>query len=403
MSVIVRVENFQSIESAEVLVDGFTAITGQNNSGKTALMRAIQGVFSNPPADNLVRHGADKLSVSLTFSDGQTVVWEKGPKVKPTYTVNGKVIYPGRGVPDEVLALGVQPIIAGGVPIWPQIAPQFSGQIFLLDQPGSTVAEVVADVEHVGKYTAALRLAESDKRQAASDLRLRVEDVRVEEQRLSAFVGLDDAVDAYARAELTWSRVGKQAVELNRRRALADRLRANGEAVARLLWVRSAPAIDQRTVNRASSGYLLLSKASNLQHRMRVSGGVIGALVGIRSVPVRLPDTRALQQALDKLSLLEQLKQRLSSSKGRVGRLLPLRSASVSDAPPDHDALRAQYNRLLALVRLRKRLIEALAVVGSARDELRRETSELGRLRAEVDAYEVCPTCGAATRTGACS
>ena len=170
MPVRIRARNFQSIEDAEIVVDRFTVVTGPNNSGKTALQRAVQGVFTNPSGDAFVRHGAERLIVDIDFGNDETVRWEKGPKVKPTYTVKGKVINPGRQVPTEVLALGIQPIQAGAIAVWPQVAPQFTGQMFLLDLPGSAIAEAVADVERVGQLTQALRLADSDKRSASSEL-----------------------------------------------------------------------------------------------------------------------------------------------------------------------------------------------------------------------------------------
>ena len=135
MAVRIRVRNFQSIEDAEVEVSGLTVVTGQNNSGKTALMRAVRGVFENSGGDAFVRHGTDALAVHLDFGDAD-VTWTKGPKVKPTYIVGGKTINPGRSVPDEVTSLGVAPVQAGSGEAWPQIAPQFTGQVFLLDLPG---------------------------------------------------------------------------------------------------------------------------------------------------------------------------------------------------------------------------------------------------------------------------
>ena len=91
MATTVHVRDFQSIQDAIIIIDGFTVVTGPNNSGKSALQRAIRGVFTNPPAGSLVRHGAKYLSVTITFSDGQTVCWEKGSKVN-RYIVNGKLI-----------------------------------------------------------------------------------------------------------------------------------------------------------------------------------------------------------------------------------------------------------------------------------------------------------------------
>ena len=78
MAVQVRLKNFQSIEDASLRVEGLTVITGTNHSGKTAVMRAIRGLFTNAPAGPLVRHGAAHLTVALTFDDGTEVVWEKG-------------------------------------------------------------------------------------------------------------------------------------------------------------------------------------------------------------------------------------------------------------------------------------------------------------------------------------
>jgi DNA repair ATPase RecN len=194
MAITVRVQNFQSIEDATVVIDGFTVVTGPNNSGKTALQRAIRGVFTNPPAGALVRHGTAFLSVTITFPDGQTVCWEKGDKVN-RYIVNGgkPLEGVGRGVPEVVSNMGVHFIKAGNEKLWPQIAQQFTGQIFLLDRPGSMVAEAVADVEKVGQLSAALKLSEKDRRSALGDLKVRRKDEVSLQKELDGFAGLNGA------------------------------------------------------------------------------------------------------------------------------------------------------------------------------------------------------------------
>ena len=192
MSFRVRIRNFQSIEDATVEVDGLTAVIGPNNSGKTSTMRAIRGVFTNTLGSSFVRHGTTHATVDISFPDGQTVIWEKGENVN-RYTVNGKVYDKvGRGVvPDEVLALGVKCIQAGAHTLWPQIASQFTGQVFLLDQSGSAVAEAIADVERVGKLTRALKASESDRRAATTTLKVRRKDADVLLNELVTFDGID--------------------------------------------------------------------------------------------------------------------------------------------------------------------------------------------------------------------
>jgi len=190
----INVRNFQSIAQSVVEVDGLTVITGPNNSGKTALMRAVRGVFTNAKGSSFVRHGTDACEVGVEFADGNEVVWEKGKNVN-RYTVNGKLLDKvGQGVPDEVEALGITSITAGNQTVWPQIAPQFTGQVFLLDQPGSVLAEALADVERVGKLSRALKAVESDKRQAASEMKVRLSDRKALAAEMAAFDGLDAAL-----------------------------------------------------------------------------------------------------------------------------------------------------------------------------------------------------------------
>jgi len=190
----VRIQNFQSIEDAELEIDGFTVITGPNNSGKSAVMRAVRGVFTNAPAGPLVRHGAKHLSVGIAFPDGNTVLWEKGGKTN-RYTLNGKELNAvGRGVPPEVAALGVSEIKAASDRVWPQIAEQFTGSLFLVNRPGSVIAEALSDVDRVGTLTEALRLSESDRRSGASELKVRRKDLQTQRAQAALYEGLDDVL-----------------------------------------------------------------------------------------------------------------------------------------------------------------------------------------------------------------
>ena len=67
MSTLLKVKNLQSIGDTEVEVDGFTVITGPNNSGKSALVRAVIGLTSNYSGNkhSWVRKGQKNLEVTL--------------------------------------------------------------------------------------------------------------------------------------------------------------------------------------------------------------------------------------------------------------------------------------------------------------------------------------------------
>lgn len=188
---IVRVRNFQSLKDVTLDIQGLTVVTGPNNSGKSALMRAIRGVFENSPSNALVRYGEKSLTVDLTFNDGQTVTWEKGPKTND-YTINGyKLQTVGRGVPTELEDLGVKGITCSNTVLWPQIARQFQGTLFLVNQTGAILGEALSDVDKVGKLNKALRLGEKDKRSVSGELKVRRKDLKTSEERLSFYDGFE--------------------------------------------------------------------------------------------------------------------------------------------------------------------------------------------------------------------
>lgn len=191
MTTKVKIKDFQSIEKADLEISGFTVITGKNNSGKSAVQRAIRGVFQNTRGHAFVRHGKPHSEVSLSFEDGNSVTWLKGKK-ENKYIINGKEFDKvGSGTPEELDDFMIQPIKAGGREIWSQFAPQFTGQVFLLSETGSVLAEAISDVERVQTLNNAMKQSERDKRAANSTLKVRVKDEKALQQDLEHYVGLD--------------------------------------------------------------------------------------------------------------------------------------------------------------------------------------------------------------------
>jgi len=202
----------------------------------TALLRAIRGVFQNTPGTSFIREGESSCQVTVNLGDHK-VTWFKGTgkKDRPTYIFDGgDPLYPGQAVPDEVQALGVVPIQAGGQEVWPTIAKQFEGQIFLLDKPGSAIAEAVADVERVGQLNRALRNAEGDRRQAATALRVKTSDLVALEGQAARFKGLDEVVGLVSDLEAAQVEVQRLARAVEGLEGLRSRLQKAAEAVNRL-------------------------------------------------------------------------------------------------------------------------------------------------------------------------
>jgi len=355
MPVKVKVRNFQSIASADIEIDRFTVVTGSNNTGKTTLQRAIRGVFQNTKGTAFIREGETSTSVEVDFGKDGKVKWSKGTgaRDRPTYNINGGAdIYPGSSVPEEVAAFGVVPIQAGGQEVWPTIAQQFTGQVFLLDRPGSALAEAIADVERVGQLNRALRSSESDRRQASAALRVRMEDLVKHEVDAKFYEGLDPALDSISALEAT-------------RESLA-------------------------TVGRAVEGL------TALQDRLLVARAEAERLAPIASIQV--PAVKAVQDIQDELEALRSIQRRLAAAKASVAHYDGINEVLVEvDEAPVERVLSA----LNVLVDLQDRLEAARENVKDQRVKLQKaeqiQTVTSDAAEAELAEIGYCPTCQQAT------
>lgn len=347
----VHVENFQSLSDVTVAVDGFTVVTGTNNTGKSALMRAIRGAFQNARGTSYIRHGQTKSVVEITFDDGRKLRWEKGKGAgdKPTYVIDGgSPIHPGQAVPDEVRALGVKPIMVGGREVWPQFAPQFTGQIFLLDQPGSVLAEAVSDVNHVAQLNDALRFAESDKRSSAAELKIRLTDQVGLEMAVKKYEGLDDLDAEIVDLEAAYAKV-----------------------------VKIGNVIQAATV---------------LKNRLEAAQAAVDKLVGVAELEI--PDAKAAGEALDELDALTRLQGRMATAEAAVVKLTGIPDLNDLDSTEVSDL----WDSLQATLNLRDKLVTARSGVSSLEGQSVTADETFSTVNQEIEValgdLGECPTCG---------
>ena len=409
MPITVRVREFQSIEDATVVLDGFTVITGANNSGKTALVRAIRGVFTNAPAGPLVRHGAAHLTVEIDFQDGNTVKWEKGwekpgqkGKTVNRYTVNGQVLPSvGRGCPPEVLELGIRSIRAGTDTLWPQIADQFRGVLFLVGSPGSATAEAIANVERVGVLTAALKLCESDQRKARSKLGVRREDETQLVDELGRFDGLDIVEELVVAIGAVDQLRIKAATELGAAMRLRKRLRDAQGAVDSLQGIDAVTVPSAALPNLAVGARDGCQDLRDLRDRVVAAQRDVNALAGIAAVDLGRQETPyEAVVARGDYNDAQVLHERLTTARRRL--VNAEAGASVCEAhpmPEPKQAVKVQAAlRVLGAFRERRdnalTLIADLAVdMGDAETALAEAAETVRELLGGMDE---CPTCGSA-------
>jgi len=176
---IIRVRDFQALGTAELVAEGLTVVVGPSDRGKSALLRAIEAGLFNRTGEGFVRVGQTSAQVALTFNgDGRDheVVWEKGGG-KNQFNVDGAdYSRVGRDAPPVLKALGFRDEVIGarvkddgkldgGEMMRPQVARQFD-PIFLLDQPGSFINEVMVKLSRLSVLQRANRACSTDLRSA---------------------------------------------------------------------------------------------------------------------------------------------------------------------------------------------------------------------------------------------
>lgn len=204
----VEIQNFQSIDRVALCIDGFTAIVGRSNIGKSSIVRAIQSALTGAAGTDFVRHGSScerrlknnkkcKCQATVRIATGKlALTWEKGDAVNQ-YTVvqdGAKKVYTAvdRGTPDFLLP-DFQSVKVGSSSDLIQVSEQFS-PIFLLDQSGPAVADVLSDVARLDSINEALRLANKDRKEATATRKVRERDVGELRASLGEYEGLDAAV-----------------------------------------------------------------------------------------------------------------------------------------------------------------------------------------------------------------
>lgn len=364
----VRVKNFQSIKDAEVDIEGFTVITGPNNSGKTALIRALRGAFQNTSGTGFVRHGEKSCRVEVDLGPEEGFAWEKKATGKASYEFGSKVVHPGKSaIPQEVSDLGVCSIDAGSEKIWPQIANQFTGQVFLVDQTGSALAEAVADVERVGKLNRALKGAESDLRSANSELKVRKKDLKAFEEELLLFEGVDKVQETVASVEALLEKTSKIGRAVTGLSVMRDRLVSATATVSQLSGVRTDfVSLDQTEAAPRDLKVLDLEikDLKILEGRIDLAGREFQIVADAFAATQKLsfPDTAKAEKVAKSINLFQGILDRLSDADDTIGNL----REHLQVAQSDLDSLNIEINETLG---------------------------ELGE----------CPVCGTDTHTNTCS
>lgn len=432
----VEIENFQSIEKADFKVEGFTAFVGRSNIGKSAAVRAIQCVLTGASGTNFVRHGAScerrlkgnkkckcQTRVKLKTPE-MSIVWEKGDAVnRYTVTKGGEpVVYdnPGVGTPD-FLKPDFEAVRVGDSDEVLQVSEQFS-PIFLLNQSGPAVADVLSDVAKLDDINRAMRLVSKDRKEAVSTRNVREKDAKKLREELTAFEGLDGVASKQASLEQRQEVLENLQIRLKRLTALAVSFDGLVLVVSSLTPVVKVRDPDSGPVSTASERLGAASRfLAGIQSKAPIVKGLMGveklvipdgstvvevsekalrvdawlsqaveaksrqaALSGV--VKCSVPDVSLVSEAVRRAVLAARLSERLSALSGTA---TAVPSLALPDAAPLGTALAALGRAL----RLESRLQSCASAKASLEAGYEAAAAEEAVLLQEFQELGVCPTC----------
>jgi len=435
----VEIQNFQSIEKVAFEINGFTALIGRSNIGKSATVRAMKCALMGAAGTDFVRHGSTcerrikgnkkcKCKAVVMFKTSAVkVVWEKGDDDNQyTITKDGEeTTYTAvnRGTPDFLFP-DFEPVRIGDKADLLQVSDQFADP-FLLKETGSTVADVLADVARLDDINVAMRAVGKDRKTAVSTRNIREKDVTKITAELDAYKDLDTSTRRASAVESEYDaiQVVEQEVEHLTRfnqelqtlvptvRALGKalkpklpdgvKLEATGKALAQLSDFYAEVAIRGPVIRRLKGvDEVVLPDGAPVQKTLTAVGQLNGWLDRFQRLQAYMdrhegldqatvPDKAPVQEALTATKLLNGWVDRLQQLKEDLGRYKSL--ATLPE--PAAEGAQTALNALLAVGSLATRYERLTGSVGELGERLNAAEVEEKELLTEFEVLGVCPTC----------
>jgi len=171
----ITIKNFQSIKKLDFTIDGFTVITGKNNIGKSAIIRAIKSALTNQSGNEFIRKGEKSTEVKIK-KNKLDIEWKKGASA--TYKINGQNFSKlNRAIPQPLIDAGFNKMEIGDQKISPIIASQFQ-PLFLINKNGGVITDVLAHLYKIDTLSVADDLCLKELRSQKSFLKTREEDLK---------------------------------------------------------------------------------------------------------------------------------------------------------------------------------------------------------------------------------
>ena len=191
----IKIKNFQShLSSCLNLSSGVNVIVGSSDSGKSAVFRALNWVFTNRPlGTSFIRWGQKECSVDVAL-DEKTEITRKRSGTENIYLSNGIKLLAGQEVPEAVQGLlSIDPVI--------NIQHQISSPFLLSSSPGE-VAQFFNDIAGLSDIDKSVKNLQSSLRKIGQEQTFIEKQYNETSQELDSFAFLEPLEQAVTGLEV---------------------------------------------------------------------------------------------------------------------------------------------------------------------------------------------------------
>lgn len=400
----IAIDGYQSLVGVTIpLSPGVNVIIGESDVGKSAVIRAVQGLISNQRGDGFINNRTGKCRVRMVTDSGDTVVWEKPEN---SYRLNDDEPFRkvGSTVPQEVLGtINMAPLeldknLARSINLVEQGTPKF-----LVEDKESDVAKTIGAITRLQPVYNAMRAVAADRRSALGRAKTLMSEASQCRLKLAAFADLDDESARLGRATKVMSECQKLAERTGRLGELSRRLAANAENAALLVaQLKSVGAILSAAVNikTAKAAWRSRERLGRIRDSLAAIASVKKA-ISDRTDPLDSAiaiDTEAFAETGEKLVLLTSIQGRLlanssdlSGLEDRMGVLSPAVETDVDGMAANV----AKLERVGALRDARAACDESLSALKKDSSAVEGAIEKAGREVAEMlKSASICPLSG---------
>jgi len=381
----IEIKNFQSIKNLKFPIEGFTVIYGKNNSGKSAIIRAIRAALTNQTGKGFIRKGEKETEIKIK-REGLNILWKKGTKA--VYTVNKESFQNlNRDIPKPLIDAGFERMDIGKKKVLPTIASQFN-PLFLIDEHGTTITEVLASLYNIDTLSIADELCQTSLRSHKTLLKTREKDseaLQVKLEKYKDFESTKKEVEALLEQEKKVKILESETAEISSFESDLIRLYES------LKKIKLIQKIEIPEVSKHEKNFTEIQELITLEQNYSEKFSVVEKLKDI--VKVTLPSTEGLEQLSEEVKLLTEWDEAFTTlEKGVKQKENLLEGLNLTGITEIYEEFKIICEEIVFMEDLEKEFMSIVISAKETREDLRNISDEYNKKYEELST-KICPTC----------